>query len=318
SAQADEKVRRKLAHQIGTPRALDDIRQVAIILKMRDILAVLAGKLPAKIRNLSDDQISSIIAFLNSTAGRQREVYTFGLALVMSRLASPWQLIRLGIKAAESDLPTRIAETPYAPALSMVLGEVERLVGELDSDLQRGPAVAGSSLLKAIHDAARGLRTELDLFADSPAARELAAIRSDLAAVLRPEIESAPGRVRRLLRPRTAKEIVPGAVLDAVDVADTETLLGFLGHCRSYAGELAINEMTMRAYSEVQNYLETHVEPLLDALRAAGKADRRYRQSQLDAAVRFCGKIFGQEYADTLAKAAEVAVAGERKAAAKA
>ena len=54
--------------------------------------------------------------------------------------------------------------------------------------------------------------------------------------------------------------------------------------------------------------------------RHAGEADRRFRQSQVDAAVRFCAKVFGQEYASLLAKAAEVAAnaAGERKAAAKA
>jgi hypothetical protein len=176
--------------------------------------------------------------------------------------------------------------------------------------------MAQPSLLKDIHDAARGLRTELDLSADSAWARQLAAIRSQLAVALRPEIESAPGRVRRMLRIRPTKDIVPGSVLDAGDVAETEALLGFVGQCRSYANELAINEMTMRAFSEVQNYLETHAELLLEGLRTAGKGDRGYRQSQFDAAVRFCNKVFGAEYAETLTKAAEVARANERKAAA--
>jgi uncharacterized MnhB-related membrane protein len=107
-------------------------------------------------------------------------------------------------------------------------------------------------------------------------------------------------------------------VLDAAEVAETEALIGFVAQCRNYANELAINEMTMRAFSEVQNYLESHVEPLLAGLRAASNADRAYRQSQFDAAVRFCGKVFGADYAETLAKAADVAVASERKAAAKA
>jgi hypothetical protein len=312
----DDKARRQVAHQIGTPRALDDVRYLAAILKTRGVLAALAGKLPAKIRNLTDEQIGSVTAFVESTAGRHREVYTMALVLVLSRLAAPWQLIRIGIKAADSDFPARIAETPYAPAVSIVLADIERLAREMETDLQRGLALADPSLLKDIHDAARGLRTELDLSADSPWARRLAAIRGQLAVALRPEIESAPGRVRRLLRVRATKDIVPGSVLDAADVADTEGLIGFVGQCRNYANELAINEMTMRAFSEVQNYLETHVEPLLDGLRSAGKTDRSYRQSQFDAAVRFCGRIFGQEYAETLSKAADVAVASERKAAA--
>jgi hypothetical protein len=316
SVGGDDKVRRKLAHQIGTPRALDDVRYLAAVLKARDVLVVLAGKMPAKVRNLTDDQIATITAFVDSTAGRHREVYLMALVLVMSRLAAPWQLIRIAVKAADSDFPARVSETPYAPAVPIVLAELERLVRELEGDLRRGQAMAQPSLLRDIHDAARGLRTEINLSADSPWARSLAAIRSQLAVVVRSEIESVPGRVRRLLRVRATKDIVPGSVLDADEVGDTEGLIGFVAQCRSYANELAINEMTMRAFSEVQNYLETHVEPLLEGLRMAGKTDRSFRKSQFDAAVRFCSKVFGPEYADTLIKAADVAVASERKAAA--
>jgi hypothetical protein len=312
----DDKARRKLANQIGTPRALDDVRYLATVLKSRDVLAVLAGKIPPKIRNFTDEHIASVIGFLDSTAGRQREVYLMSLVLVLGRLAAPWQLIRLAIKAADSDFPNRIAETPYAPAVTIVMAELERMARQLDANLRRGQAMEQPNLLKDIHDAARGLRTEIDLSVDSPWSRSLAAIRSQLAVALRSEIESAPGRVRRMLRVRAAKDIVPGSMLDLSDVAETEALLVFVGQCRSYANELAINEMTMRAFSEVQNYLETQVDTLLDGLRAAGKGDRSYRQSQFDAAVRFCGKIFGAEYAETLTKAATVALASERKAAA--
>ena len=59
-----------------------------------------------------------------------------------------------------------------------------------------------TSLLKCIHDAVRGVRTELDLSGDSHWARQLAAIRSEMSDVLTAEIESVPGRVRRLVRPR--------------------------------------------------------------------------------------------------------------------
>jgi hypothetical protein len=56
---------------------------------------------------------------------------------------------------------------------------------------------------------------------------------------------------------------------------------------------------------------------LLEALRGAGAAERPFRQSQLDAAMRFSAKVFGNEYAVLLAKAGEVAANSERKAAAR-
>jgi len=101
---------------------------------------------------------------------------------------------------------------------------------------------------------------------------------------------------------------VPGSLLDGIDVSDAEMLVEFVGAWRHYANELAINEVTMRTYSELQQYLETGTRVLLDTLRHAGDADRPFRQSQVDAAIRFCKTLFGPDYAGFLAKAADMAV----------
>jgi hypothetical protein len=187
-------------------------------------------------------------------------------------------------------------------------------VAELRTELKCGRSV--TSLLKTMHDAARGLRTEMDLAVETPWGRKLAAIRSEISSILTAEIESTPGRVRRLLRPRPEKEIAPGSMLDAIDVGEVEALVEFVCACRNYASELAVNEVTLRTYGELQHYLDTGTKTLLEGLRHAGDADRPFRQSQVDAAIRFCKKVFGQEYAALLAKAAEVAMlgaTGERK-----
>jgi len=122
-----------------------------------------------------------------------------------------------------------------------------------------------------------------------------------------------PGRVRRLVRPRPSKEISPNSVLDPHEVDEAETLIVFVLTCRKYASELAINEVTQRTFNELQHLLDTGTRTLLDALRAAVPAERTFRQSQVDAAVRFCAKVFGKEYASLLAKAAEVASHAEQR-----
>jgi hypothetical protein len=104
-------------------------------------------------------------------------------------------------------------------------------------------------------------------------------------------------------------------VLDPDEVAETEALVAFVGTCRYFASELAINEITQRTFSELQQYLDSSIQALLDALRRAGPGDRSFRQSQLDTAVRLCATVFGQEYAARLGKAVEVAGATNRKAA---
>jgi hypothetical protein len=183
----------------------------------------------------------------------------------------------------------RVAETNFGVAVNIVLAELERMVAELREDLRTGQGIAVGSLLKTIHDSARGLRTELALPVDSTWGRTLAAQRTQISDLLRAEIESMPGRVQRLLRPRAPREIRPNSVLDPNEVAEVEALVEFVGVCRYFAGELAINEMTQRALSELRHYLDNGTRTLLEGLRHAGDA--------------------------LLGKAAEVASAAEGKAA---
>jgi hypothetical protein len=320
---SDEKTRRRLAVQVGTPRALEDLNALIALLALRETLADLGRRLPNHIRSFEREQIDSVKSTLDTvtaqsrseTAGMQPpDIFLYGLILVMNRLTAPWQLIRLATRAAESDEVARIAETPYAAAVTLVLGETESMVGELRAELKAGRPIV--SILKALHDTARGLRSEMDMAVDSAWSRQLAMIRAEVSAILKAEIETTPGFVRRLLRPRAAKDIVPDSLLDSLDVSQAEMRVEFVGACRHYASELAVNEATMRAHSDLTVYLETGTRVLLDSLRHAGDADRPFRQSQVDAAIRFCRIVFGVEYASLLAKAAEVAVhtaAAERK-----
>ncbi len=312
---SDEKARRRLGVQVGTPRAIEDLTTLLHLLGIRDVLADLARRLPDYIRAFECEQIDEVKSLLDATiaqkslqnaAAQKSDLFLYGLVMVMNRLAAPWQLIRIATRAADSDDTARIAATPYAVAVTIVLSELECMVGELRSELKAGRPVA--SMLKGIHDAAREMRTEMDLSVDSAWTRQLAAVRSAVSNLLTAEIEATPGRVRRLLRARPAKEIVPGSLLDGIDVHDAATRVELVGVCRHYAGELAVSEVTLRTHSELTQYLETGTRVLLDALRHAEDAERPFRQSQVDAAIRFCGTVFGAEYAGLLAKAADVAV----------
>ena len=314
NAKTDDKLRRRVSVQVGTPFALEDIREVASIMRARDALAVIGTRLPQVIANLADEQRDNVMGLLESPIGRHKDIFLYALIIVMSRLAAPWQLVRLAIKAAESDSAARIAETSYAVAVDIVLTDIDRMIATLRGSLKTANSTEVATLLKEIHDSARTLRTEVDLSGDTPWSRQLAASRAEVAKLLLAEIDNLPGQVRRLLRPRPAKEVSPDSVLDAGDVADVEAKLVLASISRNYAGELAVSEATRRVNSELQNYFDSGTQVLLDRMRTSPAAERSFRHSQLDAAVRFCAKLFGADYASTLAKAADVAAKGEQKA----
>jgi hypothetical protein len=314
-ANKDDKAQRRIVAHLGTPRALEDMKTLMGVLDARDALAALGGELPGHINTLSGASLDNVKSQIDSRLGSHPDAFLYALIMVMNRLAAAWQLIRLATRAAGSDVAARIEETPYSASINIVLTEIARLVSELGSDLKSGRGVAVAALLKEIHDAVRGLRSELDLSGDTPWARQLAAIRADISRLLTDEINLISGRVRRLMRPWPAREIAPGSTVDPDEVAEVESLVGLVMACRNYAGELAINEVTQRTFSDLQQCLDVGTRSLLEALRGCGEAERPFRQSQVDAAVRFCAKVFGDDYAALLTKAAGVASHGERKAA---
>src|SRR5204863_8725470 len=132
----------------------------------------------------------------------------------------------------------------------------------LRTDISRSHFDNVGEQLKILHDGVRGLRTELDLRNDSSWGRQLTSIRAEISNSLQSEIDSVPGRVRRILRQRADKDISAAAKIDASEVEETAAFIDFVAICRTYASELAINEVTLRTYSDLQHYVEQSTEGL--------------------------------------------------------
>lgn len=309
----DDTDRQRALARIGAPSVIDDLAPIGAILNAREALDTLNGRLPSFLRVFGDSQISSLMTALNVPSLQTPLVLPFALSLVMQRLAASWQIIRLAIRVAGSDDEIRVAATPYGVAVTLAIDDLSRISANLRADIRRGHFENVSDYLKTVHDGVRGLRTELDIRTDSNWGRQLAAIRVDISNGLQSEIDSVPGRVRRLLRQRPDKDISPGARLDTTEIEETAALIDFVAVCRTYASELAINEVTLRTYSDLQHYVEQATEALVESLRNGDVRVRSFRQQQVNAAIRFCEVLFGHDYSSLMKRAAENAMTVERK-----
>jgi hypothetical protein len=303
---------RELA-RVGPPNVIDDLLPIGSVLQAREALDTLNGRLPSNLRMLAEAQIGTVSDSLNVPSLQTPQLLPFALSLVMQRLTAPWQIIRLAIKMAASDDEIRVAATPYGVAVTIALHDLSFLAACLRTDIKRGHFENVPEQLKTLHDGVRGLRTELDLRNDSSWGRQLTSIRADISNALQAEIDSVPGRVRRILRQRADKDISVGAKVDATEVDDAAALIDFVAVCRTYASELAINEVTLRTYSDLQQYVEKSTEALVQSLRGGDSKARAYRHMQAKAAIRFCEILFGRDYASLMSRAAESALTGERK-----
>jgi len=311
----DRKSRQKLVSQLGGEEVLDDLLDVIAILKIREALTALSQRMPPQIKNLAENDLQAVRTLFEHPAVQRPSVFPYALALLFSRLAFPPHILRLAVAAAETDSAPRIAETSYAFAVDLVVDEIGRQATRIPSSLRARATAEVCGSIKKFHDYSRALTTELDVSVDTRWTKRLAQLRTDLAELLRSKIDGLPGQVRRMLRPRKKEEIPPASELDQHEVGDIENALEILSACRLNAGEIALNEITLRLSTELETCLDNATQALLESIRQAADSDRPFRQSQLDAAVRFAAKVFGKRYAELLAKAADVAVQGERRTA---
>ena len=304
---------RRALSRVGPPEVIEDLVSIGLLLAAREAVDALGTRLPVYIRTFGDGQVESITSSLNVPTLQNPQLLPFALSLVMQRLSASWQIIRLAIRMAASDDEMRVAATPYGIAVSLALHDLYAQAARLRMDIRRGQLADVGESLKALHEGVRGLRTELDLRNDSSWGKQLASIRADISNTLQSEIDSVPGRVRRILRQRADKDILAGARVDNTDVEEVVSLIAFVAVCRTYADELAINEVTLRTYSDLQHYVEQSTEALVESLRGGEPRARAYRHMQAEAAIRFSEVLFGRDYASLMHRAAENALAGERK-----
>jgi len=305
--------RQRALSRVGTPGVIEDLLPIGLVLRGREALETLASRLPSQVRVFADAQIATVTEALKVPSLQTPQLLPFALSLIAQRLTAPWQIIRLAIKMAASDDELRVSATPFGIAVTIALHDLSFVAACLRTDIKRGQFDEVGEQLKILHDGVRGLRTELDLRNDSTWGRQLTSIRAEISNSLQSEIDSVPGRVRRILRQRADKDISAGAKIDMSEVEDAAALIDFVAVCRTYASELAINEVTLRTYSDLQHYVEQATEGLVQSLRGGDARVRAFRQQQVKAAIRFCEVLFGHDYASLMSRAAENAVTGERK-----
>lgn len=309
----DDTAERRLVGQLGGPRVHEDVRDIVLVLENRDALKTVGERIAGPIRHLDETHASVILAAMGPHARGRASLIPHAVAIAMTRLAQPCQIVRVAALAADSHEVAKIANTPLAVVVDLLLADVERLV--VRADLAR-KARDVEKLATAARDFAvhvRALVTDLEMAPDLPAAKRTGLLRARMAQILKPEIETLPGRVRRILKSRPPARPGSAEGLDTHEIASIEAGLDILLVAKSQAAELALNEVTLRVFSDLQTFLDAGVNPLLDGVRTMVGEDRAFRLQQLDAAVKIAHRVLGATYATLLAKAVDVA-AGDKRA----
>ena len=197
--------RTKLAIYTASQAAYDDATKMLSVLRARDVLAKLGDALPAKIGKFDDAQVAKISALLDGVRKTNAETVPFALALVATRLKTPWHLIRLATKAAPSKDVADVAATPYAVVVSMVLDRLEDSRSVLRIALRNNRVLVAKEILTEIYDAEYALQVRIDRFDESDWGKRLQILMSAISALVEAEVSRFPDNVDHVLASRSLR-----------------------------------------------------------------------------------------------------------------
>jgi hypothetical protein len=205
SPAAAELARAKLSIYTASRAAYDDIPKMLCVLRARDALAKFGDTLPATIGKFDDLQVIKISKLLDAFRKTNADALPFALALVATRLKTPWQLIRLATKGAPSKKVADVAATPYALAVPIVLDRMDDSRLALQVALKHERILVAKDILTDLYDTEYALHVRIDRLEESDWGKRLQALMSAVAVLVDAEVNRFPDNVDHVLASRSLR-----------------------------------------------------------------------------------------------------------------
>jgi hypothetical protein len=197
-----DQVSARLATYTASPAAYLDLTKMMRVLRAREALAKFNEALPPTIKKFDDPQVAKITTLLDGFRKANAEEIAFALALVATRLKTPWELIRLATRGAPSRNASDIAAAPYAIAVSMVLDRLEDNQSTLRVALRNNRVMVAKEILTEIYDTEDAVQAGIDMLEQSSWGQRLDNLMNAVTALVEAEVSRFPDNVGHILGSR--------------------------------------------------------------------------------------------------------------------
>jgi hypothetical protein len=218
SADGVATVRAGLEAYTSSRAIYDDLTKMLRLMHAHEALAEFSGRLAPKIKGFDSDSLAKILGLLDALRAKHADVVPFALTITANRLETPWHLICLATKIAGSRAVSKIAATPYAAVVSMVLDQIDDKRLKLVDAFKQNRIPLGKEILGEIYviEEAVLARVALD---GSDWGNRLQDLMAAIEVALEAEINSLPTDQRNLTH-----------VLASSRQRPSQSLRGRLGH----------------------------------------------------------------------------------------
>lgn len=197
SAEGAASIRDGLMAYTSSHATFDDLKKMLRYLDMQRELEDFGRALAPKIARLEGASLAKVLGLLRALKAKRVDAVPFALTIVANRLETPWELLSIATVSADDRAAARIAASPFAIAVSMVLDQIEEKHLLLLFALRNNRPVRAKEIVGEIYRIEEALRTQIEL-KGSDWAQHLDNLMMTVQAAINAEIDSIPGDHRHL------------------------------------------------------------------------------------------------------------------------
>lgn len=197
SAEGAASIRDGLMAYTSSHATFDDLKKMLRYLDMQRELEDFGRALAPKIARLEGASLARVLSLLSALKAKRVDAVPFALTIVAKRLETPWELLSVATVPANDRAAARIAASPFAIAVSMVLDQIEEKHLLLLFALRNNRPVRAKEIVGEIYRIEKAMRTQIEL-KGSDWAQHLEELMTAVQAAINAEIDSIPGDHRHL------------------------------------------------------------------------------------------------------------------------
>ena len=176
-----------------TSRAIfDEMIKMLRLMHAHEAVTEFSSAIPPKIKALHGDALTGVLARLDALREKHADVVPFALTITANRLETPWHLVCLATKVAGGKAVSKIAATPYADVVPMVIDKIDEKCRIFRDALKNNRIPLAKEILNDIYAIEEAVRARVAL-EGSDWGRRLNELMTAVEAALDAEINTLPG-----------------------------------------------------------------------------------------------------------------------------
>lgn len=235
SEEGVESVRSGLGKYTSSRVSFDDLKKILSALRVREAIAAFNDALPPMVDEFDGNSLVKVRGLMDAFATKHPEAMPFALTMVLKRLKTPWQLIRLATETAPSRNAKDIAATPYAISVSMVLDHLDDKRILLKHALKSNRVAVAKDIVIEIYEIEHGMRVGIDQLDQSDWGRRLDELMAAVATDLKAEFQTLPENIHHVLGSHKLRHAAPG-LLTYLTRKSRDALTGGVTYCQGLLG----------------------------------------------------------------------------------